>query len=80
MKQRNGERIDVFVTKSGRFRAKIHPVGDHPFEITVGGNNWNNGHRLNPKRRVRICGKCARLLVKLREEMQTVMDNYPIPA
>lgn len=35
--------IMVYITKSGKFRARIKPKGVPAYEVTVGGINWMEG-------------------------------------
>ena len=35
--------VKVFVTKTRRFRAKISESGCAPYEVTIGGQSWNEG-------------------------------------
>lgn len=40
----DGEKIDVRVTRSMRFRVTIQePLRTMPYEVTVGGKAWQNG-------------------------------------
>ena len=39
----NKTRVKVFVTKTQKFRAKISEPGQLPFEVTIGGQSWNQG-------------------------------------
>ena len=34
--------IDVFVTKTHKFRARIEEKGWPPYEVTIGGKSWKN--------------------------------------
>lgn len=57
-------KIELFVTKSWKFRAKItpHDKDVKPFEITVGGENWKH---IGPVLKKQILDKCGQLLAKL---------------
>ena len=35
--------ILVYITKSGKFRARIKPMGVPAYEVTIGGFNWMDG-------------------------------------
>lgn len=53
------DKIRIFVTRNYRFRARVEPLDGTPFEITVGGQNWNHGcARMTADHRRRIAEKC----------------------
>lgn len=58
--------IEVFVTKTNRFRAAIKEDGREPYEVTVGGFSWSMGK--GRKYRYSIKDKIHNILHALQEE------------
>lgn len=62
--------IYVSVSKTLRFRAKIIVEGQPPYEVTVGGKQWQEGKGANYKHL--IMPKIAALMIKLQKEYSNV--------
>ena len=61
--------VKVFITKGGKFRAKIsEPDQFAAYEVTVGGQNWKDGMGQPYKRIIRH--KIGMLMERLKEEMK----------
>jgi len=79
------EIIEVFVTKKGKFRAKItepyhendtinSKVGEpFAYEVTVGGQEWEKGK--GRKYRAKIKQKCERILDSLQDEFENAFGE-----
>lgn len=63
-------RVEVFVTRSCRFRAKIGEIGEPRYEVTINGKNWKEG--LGREHRIRILEKAFRILDNLTEEVKKI--------
>ena len=64
-------KITVFVTKSGRFRAKIFPHGMPNYQVTIGGKSWKEGTGNEYKDIIRH--KISQLLDGLRTEFAAIL-------
>ena len=64
-------KIIVFVTKTGRFRAKIFPHGMPNYQVTIGGKNWKEGTGNEYKEIIRH--KISQLLDGLQKEFATIL-------
>ncbi len=64
-------KIIVFVTKTGRFRAKIFPHNLPNYEVTVGGTNWKK-HLMNEHKEI-IRHKISQLLEGLEKEFASIL-------
>jgi len=63
-------KIDVFVTKGGKFRAKIKESKKTPaYEVSINGESWQNGKGREHEERIK--DKCERIIKKLKEEYAT---------
>ena len=79
------EKIEVFVTKKGKFRARITEpyhendpitakVGEpFTYEVTVGGQGWGEGK--GKKYRTKIKQKCERILDNLQDEFENAFGE-----
>lgn len=69
---RNYKRIEVVVTTTNKFRAKVQPSNlDHPkYEVTVGSESWNNGK--GQEFRDTILIKCHRIMMALQKEIDSI--------
>jgi len=61
--------VNIFVTKSLKFRAKIQEVDNTKYEVTIGGESWNNGK--GKAHKVQIMEKVGRIMVRLQQELAT---------
>lgn len=64
--------IKVFVTKNHKFRARIREPNNKLYEITIGGNNWNNGRGKEHKAKIMI--KIANIMRDLNNEWEDLKD------
>ena len=71
MDKRPKTKIIVFVTKSGRFRAKIFPHGMPNYQVTIGGKSWKEGTGNEYKDIIRH--KISQLLDGLRTEFAAIL-------
>lgn len=70
----NQVEIKVFVTRTGKFRAKIKE-GRHsiPYEVTIGGNEWDKGKGRGYEER--IVEKCELILIELKKSLKTIQKE-----
>lgn len=64
-------KIIVFVTKTGRFRAKIFPHGMPNYQVTINGKSWKEGAGNEYKEVIRQ--KISQLLNGLQTEFATIL-------
>jgi len=70
-RKKHKTKIIVFVTKSGRFRAKIFPHGMPNYQVTIGGKSWKEGTGNEYKEIIRH--KISQLLDGLRTEFAAIL-------
>jgi len=64
-------KILVFVTKSGRFRAKIFPHGMPNYQVTINGKSWKEGTGTEYKEIIRH--KISQLIDGLQKEFAAIL-------
>ena len=65
--------INVFVTKTGRFRASITEAGSPTYEVTINGVNWKAGRGREYEEEIRE--KILRIFTKLEKEFITMREE-----
>jgi hypothetical protein len=63
--------IEVFITRSLKFRAAIKEVGMAKYEVTVGGQNWDFG--IGQDYREAIISKVKWLMLELQKESRRIV-------
>ena len=63
--------IEVFVTKTGRFRAKIFPHGMPNYQVTINGRSWKGGAANEYKEIIRH--KISQLIEGLEKEFASIL-------
>jgi len=63
--------IQVFVTKTGRFRAKIFTHGMPNYQVTINGKSWKEGTANEHKEIIRH--KISQLLEGLQKEFAAIL-------
>ena len=61
------DHIKIFITRTNKFRSIITEYGQRPYEITVGGREWEE--RFSAKYKSIILSKCAHRLLQLQSEL-----------
>jgi len=64
-------KIIVFVTKTGRFRAKIFPHGMPNYQVTINGRGWKEGNG-NEYKEI-IMHKISQLMEGLQKEFAAIL-------
>ena len=64
-------KIIVFVTKTGRFRAKISPHGMPNYQVTINGNSWKEG--IGNEHGKIIRHKISQLMEGLQKEFTSIL-------
>jgi len=68
-KNRHYPKVEVFVTKGNKFRARIRESIDQPsYEVTIGGEEWNKGKGKNHEQK--IVSEMNKILANLDKELQ----------
>jgi hypothetical protein len=76
-KKKKSGKILVFVTKNNKFRARVTPKNSYEFEVTVGGESWNNGKGVvYHKRILEICVAKVKALSKQILDTQQFSPSY----
>ena len=70
-RKKHKTKILVFVTKTGRFRAKIFPHGMPNYQVTVNGKNWKEG--IGNEYKEIIKQKIVKLLEGLQKEATSIL-------
>lgn len=70
-RKKHKTKIIVFVTKTGRFRAKIFPHGMPNYQVTINGKSWKEGTGNEYKEIVRQ--KISQLLEGLQKEFAAIL-------
>jgi len=70
-RKKHKTKILVFVTKTGRFRAKIFPHEMPNYQVTVNGKNWKEGIGNEYKEIIRQ--KISQLLEGLEKEFAAIL-------
>lgn len=60
--------VEVFVTKSRKFRAKVKEVDGFKYEVTIGGSEWNKGK--GRQYESNIMQKCSNLIAAMQNEFE----------
>ncbi len=68
------ERVQVFVTKTGKFRARVQNKSEGgSYEVTIGGESWKNGK--GRKYEQEIIQKMDKLMITLNNEHKKNKNN-----
>jgi len=70
-RKKHKTKIIVFVTKTGRFRAKIFPHGMPNYQVTVNGKSWKEGTGNEYKEIIKQ--KIVKLLEGLQKETTSIL-------
>ena len=70
-RKKHKTKIIVFVTKTGRFRAKIFPHGMPNYQVTINGRGWKEGNG-NEYKEI-IMQKISQLMEGLEKEFAAIL-------
>ena len=70
-RKKHKTKIIVFVTKTGRFRAKIFPHGMPNYQVTINGKSWKEG--IGNEYKEIIKQKIVKLLEGLQKETTSIL-------
>lgn len=68
-------RIKVFITKNGKFRARIKELDKPTYEVSVGSDSWLEGKGVKYHSVIRR--KCNLLMVELRGQINEFLNPSP---
>lgn len=74
MSNPNKTHIKLFITKTNKFRVEIREPNEPPYQVKVGGSEWNKGK--GSKHREVILSKIEQRLINLREQYIGLSQTY----
>lgn len=76
--------VSLRVTKGKQFRASVvEKEGDHPYEITINGDDWRKCKKTSLEARKKIKSKVSEFFKRIKSEYEKMdeleVPRYPVP-